>query len=86
MKVRCSNIRYKNDVKVLSVVGPGQLQGFFEHGYVSCYDSESAPKELTIDFDCADAFELLDRYDEVKAALEEETGLHVSSFDMSAIA
>lgn len=86
MQIKCFNIRYSEREKILSVCGPLQLHAMVESGHMSCYDSLSAPSELTLDISANwDELELLDHYDDLRRILSDETGLTVTNFSFSRI-
>lgn len=86
-RVHCFKIKYTGKEAIISVTGPEALSNYVEHGYLSYYSGEEAPKELTICLPLKDDWfnDLDNTENKVKAVLEEETGLKVEKFSWTVL-
>lgn len=79
LKVTCFNIIYTGRESYITI-NSDNLRNFVEHGFMDCYNGDSAPKQLDVIVETRnlDDFDQLEK--DVKKQLEEDTGLTVKSF------
>lgn len=79
--VELTHIEYVGREKYLSVCGAAQLDQFINSGLMSCYDAESAPKELSLKI-TADFDDVCSLMDIAQKKAEEELGLKIKKFKL----
>lgn len=82
-KVYCYGIKYTGKEAVMSCTGSDALANFVEHGYLSYYSGDEAPKDLTVTLKLPDNWldDIISTEKLVKQVLEEDTGLKIEKFN-----